>query len=249
MYFDCMMKKLCVYNYRKPIFLFVCMLAPVLLQAQTDVDRYNSYLEASNQVLLVTAPDWNATQGSLQLYLRTNKHHPWKLVNQFAVTLGRNGLAYDRHNILTGPAPAFIKKEGDGKSPVGIFSLGPVFSYHPLQDLKMPFKKIDTSDICVDDTHSAFYNTWVNTDTASHKDWNSFEHMKQNDDSYEYGVWVKYNSDKIFSGDGSCIFLHVWGSNTTPTSGCTAMEKQNMITLIRWLDDKKHPVLLQFVTK
>jgi L,D-peptidoglycan transpeptidase YkuD (ErfK/YbiS/YcfS/YnhG family) len=238
-----------MYHSRKTVFLFLCMLVPVLMQAQTVIDKYNSYLKSSNQVLFVTAPDWNATQGSMQLYSRTNKHYPWKLVNQFAVTLGRNGLAYDGHNILPRPVPVLIKHEGDGKSPAGIFSLGTVFSYHLLNDLKMPFKKIDTSDICVDDMRSSYYNTWVNTDTASHKDWNSFEHMKQNDDAYEYGVWVKYNSDKIFAGDGSCIFLHVWGSNTTPTSGCTAMEKQNMITIIHWLDDKQHPVLLQLVMK
>lgn len=113
----------------------------------------------------------------------------------------------------------------------------------------MPFKKVDTTDICVDDVHSAFYNTWVNTDTAVRKDWNSFEHMKANDSSYEYGVWVKYNSDQIFSGNGSCIFLHVWAGNTSPTAGCTAMEKQNMIMVIHWLNDTQHPVLLQVVEK
>ncbi len=113
----------------------------------------------------------------------------------------------------------------------------------------MPFKKVDATDICVDDVQSAYYNTLVNTDTASRKDWNSFEHMRRKDEAYEYGVWVKYNSDKIFSGDGSCIFLHVWAGNTSPTAGCTAMEKQNMITVIHWLDDKQQPVLLQLVEK
>lgn len=232
------------------MFLFlVWIFMPVLLSAQSAVDKYNFHLKASNQVVFVTAAAWNATQGSMQLYQRAGNQQPWKLMHKFAVTLGRNGVAFDRNSTLPKPVPAAIKQEGDGKSPPGIFRLGPVFSYHLLNGLRMPFKKVDTTDICVDDVHSAFYNTWVNTDTAVRKDWNSFEHMKANDSSYEYGVWVKYNSDQIFSGNGSCIFLHVWAGNTSPTAGCTAMEKQNMIMVIHWLNDTQHPVLLQVVEK
>ena len=222
---------------------------PVLLHAQSPVDKYNSYLASNNQVVFVTAPDWNAIQGSMQLYQRASDRDAWKLITQFAVTLGRNGMAVDKQSMLPKPVSAVIKREGDGKSPAGIFGLGPVFSYHSLEHLKMPFKKVDTTDICVDDVRSAAYNTLVHTDTATHKDWNSFEHMKLSDDEYEYGVWVKYNSDKIFAGNGSCIFLHVWLGSSSPTAGCTAMEKQNILTLIHWLDEKQHPVLLQLVEK
>jgi L,D-peptidoglycan transpeptidase YkuD (ErfK/YbiS/YcfS/YnhG family) len=222
------------------------IMAPLLLHAQ-PFKQYSSYLKRNNQLVLVQATNWNTTQGTLQLYSRKNRHHSWKLNNQFAVTLGRNGLASDRRSVLAGLPTSTIKKEGDGKSPAGLFGLGPVFSYHQLQNLKMPFKTISSGDICVDDVRSSHYNTWVNTDTASHKDWNSFEQMKQDDDSYEYGVWVKYNSATIAAGDGSCIFLHVWGGNAIPTAGCTAMDKQNMIALIYWLDHTKRPVLLQLV--
>ena len=222
---------------------------PLLLRAQSTIDKYDTFLKANNQVVLVTATDWHTTHGLMQLYQRPNAHSQWKLAHQFAVTLGRNGLAFDGRSVLPKPASAVVKHEGDGKSPSGIFRLGPVFSYHEMNDLKMPFQKVDTTDICVDDIRSAYYNTLVNVDTVSHKDWNSFEHMRSSDDSYEYGVWVKYNSDKIFSGDGSCIFLHVWAGGNSSTAGCTAMEKQNIITLIHWLDNNENPVLLQVADK
>jgi L,D-peptidoglycan transpeptidase YkuD (ErfK/YbiS/YcfS/YnhG family) len=237
-----------VNNIKNTFFLFFIFL-PVLLHAQNSVDRYNTYLTLSNQVVFVTATDWKAIQGTMKLYQRAKNNRPWKLTHHFTVTLGRNGLGFDKQSVLPKPDAVVIKHEGDGKSPVGIFRLGPVFSYHPLKRLKMPFKKVDTTDICVDDVHSIYYNTMVNIDTASRKDWNSFEHMKANNESYEYGVWVKYNADKIFAGNGSCIFLHVWAGNTSPTAGCTAMEKQNIIKLIHWLDSKKQPVLLQIVEK
>lgn len=243
------MNKNQVYSGIKKALFCLILFIPLLLLSQVPVNKYNSYLATNNQVVFVTAPDWNASQGLMQLYERTDNSHPWKLIHEFAVTLGRNGLAFDPKSNLSKPNSITTKHEGDGKSPAGIFTLGPVFSYHSFDSLKMPFKKVDTSDICVDDIHSAYYNTLVNTDTASHKDWNSFEHMKATDDSYEYGVWVRYNSDKIFVGNGSCIFLHVWAGSTSSTAGCTAMEKQNMITVIHWLDEKQHPVLLQLVDK
>ena len=235
------------YNTVKQVFLIVCLHMPVLLLSQTQIDKYDSYLAASNQVVFVTAKSWNANQGLLKLYQRKNNRNGWQIAQQFAVTLGRNGLAFDRRSVLPKPSGVVIKHEGDGKSPVGIFNLGPVFSYHPLQGLHMRFKKVDTTDLCIDDVHSAYYNTLVQTDTAADRDWSSSEHMRPNNDSYEYGVWIKYNSDKIFSGEGSCIFLHVWAGINSSTAGCTAMEKRNMITLIRWLKNKKHPVLLQIV--
>lgn len=235
--------------YKVNLFLLVCFLIPVLPQAQNALHTYNSYIQTSNQVVFVRASGWNATQGSMQLCQRKDNRHSWKVIHQFAVTFGRNGLAFDRHSVLPKPATANTKQEGDGKSPAGIFRLGPVFSYHSLDGLKMPFTKVDTTDICVDDIRSAYYNTLVNTDTARQKDWNSFEHMRRNDDLYEYGVWVKYNSEKVFADDGSCIFLHVWAGHSSPTAGCTALEKHNMITLIHWLDSKQNPILVQVVEK
>lgn len=220
---------------------------PVLLIAQPNINEYNKYLTLNNQVVFVTATNYNAAHGKMQLYHRRNSDRKWKLKAEFEVTLGRNGLAFDRKSILNKPAFAVVKQEGDGRSPAGIFALGPVFSYHTIQDLHMPFKKVDTTDICVDDIKSAFYNRLVNTDTLQHKDWNSFEYMRRKDSLYEYGVWVKYNTDTIFAGNGSCIFLHVWGGINSATSGCTAMQKENMLLLIHWLNSKYHPVLLQLV--
>ena len=138
------------------------------------------------------------------------------------------------------------KHEGDGKSPAGIFKLGKVFSYHNVQHLKMPFVQVDTNFYCVDDVASSYYNTLIKQDTSNHN-FNSFEYMRRKDSLYEYGVWVLYNSEPVINGNGSCIFLHIWNDENSPTSGCTAMAKENMLKLINWLDEEKKPVLLQVV--
>jgi L,D-peptidoglycan transpeptidase YkuD (ErfK/YbiS/YcfS/YnhG family) len=88
---------------------------------------------------------------------------------------------------------------------------------------------VDTTDIYVDDVNSAYYNRLTDVDTVKNKDWNSFEYMKRMDDQYEYGIWVQYNPKNYTPGRGSCIFLHVWENDNTPTVGCTAMSKGNML--------------------
>lgn len=170
---------------------------------------------------------------------------PWKQVDAFPVTVGSSGIAWDETTLIPHDITLPAKREGDGKSPAGIFKLGPVFSYHPLKKLRLPFKQVDTADICVDDVSSVYYNRLTDADTVPHKDWNSFEYMHRKDEQYEYGIWVQYNNDKIFAGRGSCIFLHVWVNDHTPTAGCTAMSKEKMIKTIRWIDERKKPVLVQ----
>ncbi len=206
---------------------------------------YGLFPESSNQVLFVKTPHASSITGTMVLYERKNKNRPWKQVDAFPVTVGSSGLAWDETTIPPRNISLPAKHEGDGKSPAGIFKLGPVFSYHPLKKLRMPFKQVDSNDICVDDVSSVYYNRLTDADTVARKDWNSFEYMHRKDEQYEYGIWVRYNSDKTFAGRGSCIFLHVWVNMHTPTAGCTAMSKEKMIKTIRWIDERKKPVLVQ----
>lgn len=229
---------------------FIFSIAVILLcniKITAQCINCNLFPKKSAQVLFVKTSNDSSTTGELFLYQRSNKKGKWKIVDSFHVTVGRSGLAWDEKSGLLPQSGAVTKKEGDGKSPAGIFKLGPVFSYNKIDKIKMPFQQVDTTDICVDDAGSIYYNRLIDVDTLAYKDWNSFEYMHRNDALYEYGVWVQYNSDKIFAGKGSCIFLHVWNNNSTPTSGCTAMSKENMIKIIHWLDARKNPVLVQVV--
>ncbi len=226
------------------LFMLICLLANHL-QAQS-IKAFNKYLTYNNQVLFVKTISEDSIQGTMFLYERNSNRKPWKPIDSFPVVVGRAGLAKgEQANVLFGNNMP-VKKEGDGKSPAGIFPLGDVFSYHKLDHLKMPFVQVDTNFYCVDDMASSYYNTLVVKDTAKEV-FNSFEYMKRKDSLYEYGVWVLYNSNPVETGNGSCIFIHVWRGENNGTSGCTAMSKQNILRLIRWLDKKKNPILLQIV--
>ena len=199
------------------------------------------------QKIEVITGDWNAVHGKMYLWERKDTVSEWELYTSFDINVGRNGFAVDSTQQSLFSQNKKIKHEGDGCSPAGIFTLGKIFSYHNITDLRMPFKQVDENDLCVDDRQSVYYNTLIDADTIASPDYHSFETMRRKDDQYEYGVWVNYNTEPARPGNGSCIFLHIWKDPSTGTSGCTSMSRNNMLQLIHWLDENKNPVLVQFV--
>ncbi|KTD24598.1 L,D-transpeptidase family protein [Legionella maceachernii] len=134
----------------------------------------------------------------------------------------------------SGVAPIGKKREGDLKTPAGLYSLGEAFGFQPLA-LKMDYKYITPDDKYVDDVNSKDYNHWVNgkTEAKSYE----FMHVK----FYKMGIVVNYNKDPIVPGAGSAIFMHLWKSANTPTAGCIAMDKQHLLAILLWLDKNQHP--------
>ncbi len=55
--------------------------------------------------------------------------------------------------------------------------------------------------------------------------------MRRDDDLYTWVVELAHNAQRT-PGEGSCIFLHVWGSAKSTTSGCTAMAEDKLAALI-----------------
>lgn len=205
----------------------------------------DSLLKENLQMIEVKTNQLPDIKGMMYLYERKSKEDKFSLKDSFPVTIGKNGFAWDNTSPFKFGSQR-IKREGDGCSPAGIFTLGKIFSYHQLENLKMPFIMVDENDLCVDDVNSIYYNQLVDAAVTDANAYNSFEHMKRKDDLYEYGVWVNYNTTETIAGNGSCIFLHIWKDENSPTSGCTAMSRENMLKLIDWLDEKKNPVLIQY---
>lgn len=230
----------------KYVALSFLLFSPACFVNAQSIIVFNHLLTGSNQVLYVTTSSVNDFRGTMVLFERKNYHKRWMRVDSFTVVVGRAGLAKDAQPNISFNNIMPVKREGDGRSPAGIFRLGDVFSYHALSNLRMPFILVDTNFYCVDDATSAYYNTLIVNDTAK-STFNSFEYMRRKDDLYEYGIWVLYNNNPVNPGSGSCIFIHVWNNEHSGTAGCTAMSKENILKLIYWLNKKKNPVLLQVV--
>ncbi|MGD9628926.1 MAG: L,D-transpeptidase [Pyrinomonadaceae bacterium] len=198
----------------------------------------------SLQAVVVTTDDWTATSGEAQAYERKDPTSKWKAFGkEFDIVLGRTGLAWAQDS-----APETVgdfKKEGDGKSPAGMFPL--TFGFGKAESItsKLSYRKIEDQTECVDDPESTHYNKVVGRLQVGIFDWKSSEKMALITPEYDLGVFVGYNSYPVVKGNGSCIFLHIWKDARSPTSGCTAMARNDLERIVEWLDPTKNPYLVQ----
>ncbi|MDP2846774.1 MAG: hypothetical protein Q8O35_01130 [Humidesulfovibrio sp.] len=199
------------------------------------------------QLLLVVAEDWQYTETVLQRFERSSPDAAWARVGQpLPVNLGRSGLGWGRglHGQALGAGP--VKREGDGRAPAGLFGLGVGFAQDPAEvgAARLPLLRTDATLFCVDDAASPQYNQIVQTG-GKPAAWRSAEDMVRTDGQYRLGVFVRHNTDPVEPGAGSCIFLHIWPRQGVASSGCTSMAADDMLSLLRWLDADKGPVLAQ----
>lgn len=201
----------------------------------------------TQQILLVTTKGWDTVLGSAQrLEIQGTKFQ--NVGSPFAVVVGKTGLAWGLGirssdlDITDGP----VKKEGDKKSPAGIFALPSAFGYaaEPPRQTQLPYFPVTSTSECVDDSNSRHYNELLDGSKVT-KDWVSSEVMLRNDNFYQWGIFVSHNSHPARPGAGSCIFLHIWEGPSEGTVGCTAMQEGNILLLFGWLDRKKKPILVQ----
>ena len=195
----------------------------------------------TKQIILVTTPSWESCQGKLYQYERSSTGE-WVLQKpSIPVVVGKNGMAWGL-GLHTNPAGP-VKREGDGKSPSGVFTLGPAFGHHPFQT-KMDFFSLNSDIEAVDDPSSRYYNQIVDRQKISAIDWTSSEKMGEIS-LYELGLVIHHNWETPVPGAGSAIFMHLWRDEVSGTAGCTAMSHQNLSELLQWLDPQKKPLLIQ----
>jgi L,D-peptidoglycan transpeptidase YkuD (ErfK/YbiS/YcfS/YnhG family) len=230
-----------------------CVSAP----AQAGPSKSDAFAR-STQMIVVTTSGWNAVEGRLRRYERATVHEEWRPVGDpISIVVGRNGLAWGIGVVPTDDAQVRsagdpVKREGDGKTPAGVFSLGTAFGYasEPLQGLRMPYLNLTASIECVDDPGSKHYNRIVDRSVIA-PDWNSSEHMRNAGESYRWGVVVNHNgtvtgdTNAPEPGGGSCVFLHIWHSHDQGTAGCTAMSQTELENLLTWLDPTRKPALVE----
>ncbi|MEY3052193.1 MAG: hypothetical protein RLY31_1978 [Bacteroidota bacterium] len=219
--------------------LLVCQLVQTIAQGlPTDLPP----LTGCRQLVLVVSPNDTSVHARLACY--SLEGQGWASAGiRTPVVLGRTGLAWGagKHPVVAGRK----KAEGDGKSPAGVFALGPVFgrAADGQRRFRMPYLPLTEQLECVDDPASGHYNRLVSRGAVT-PDWNSSEHMAAVGPQYDWGLFVHHNVPASPSG-GSCIFLHVWGGATEPTAGCTAMPEDDLLALLEWLDPDQSPRLVQ----
>jgi len=199
---------------------------PVSVMPQTDEKEAGlpgqALLVVSERFLFWTSP---------ALYACEKREGRWRQVFEpMKAAVGRNGFA-----------PPGEKREGDGRTPSGIFGLGPAFGYAPQASTRMPYRQATSDDLWVDDPKAPDYNRWVKQNETQAA---SFEKMKRDDDQYKFGVVIEYNTDPVIPGYGSAIFLHIWKAPGAATAGCIAVSEEDIVKILGWLDPAARPVII-----
>lgn len=200
----------------------------------------------ARQLVLVVTPDWNAAQGELRTFERSRRS--WRSAAPLQpVAIGKSGAGWGLGLHAAQPGP--VKKEGDGRSPAGVYAIGTAFGYAAREATALPYLALGPGDWCIDVAGSPLYNRIVDESTVGRDAVaGSSEPMRRDlhangDKAYEVGFVIEHNASGA-PGAGSCIFAHVWKSADTGTAGCTAMPADAMRRLLRWLRPDAHPVFV-----
>ena len=128
------------------------------------------------------------------------------------------------------------KKEGDKKTPKGIFEI------EHLYFRKDRIKKPSTSLKCIEIKKEM---GWCN-DILFPKKYNKLfkikkkikhEKLKRNDNKYDLLIPIKHNFTKPIVGLGSCIFIHLT-KDYRPTAGCIALKEKDFLIMLKLIKKK-----------
>ena len=128
------------------------------------------------------------------------------------------------------------KKEGDKKTPRGIFNIGNLY-YRKDKYLK-PTTKLKCIAIkksmgwCDDPKNKKYYNKLIKIKKNI-----KHETLYRKDSKYNFIIPIKYNSKKIKLGRGSAIFIHLT-KDYKKTLGCIALKENDFLILLKLINKK-----------
>ncbi len=207
----------------------------------------NGSPQSSLKLILVVASDWNATRGELALFSRDTLQAPWKRLGKpSSCTLGRNGLAWGR-GLADPNLPGSRKKEGDGKTPAGVFSLPLAFGYDAPEiasqsGIRMPYLELSPSTVCVTDSHSVAFNDIADSRNPKNATWTRQDRMVRDNNANRLGLFIGHNRQSPKPEAGSCVFLDIQPNQ--PTGGSIGCSESLLREILVWLDPASNPIIV-----
>ena len=178
---------------------------------------------AAGQAVVVTAERYGTTTATFTAYQREGDG--WRRAfGPWPANLGTRGLA-----------PPGEKREGDGRTPSGVYGFDFFFGVAPDPGVKFPYRRVTDRIVWDDDPASPLYNTWVDLDRQQA---GAEPEPMFVSPAYDHGAVIDYNTDRT-PGLGSAIFLHV--SKGGPTAGCVSLPAGQLVEVLRWLDPTRNP--------
>lgn len=123
------------------------------------------------------------------------------------------------------------KREGDGATPLGIYTLRRVLyraDRGEKPDTALPVREILPDDGWCDAPEDPAYNRPVRLPYPA-----SCEEMTRKDELYDIVVVLSHNDAPPLPGLGSAIFFHCAKPDYPPTLGCVALKRSDLEAVLR----------------
>ena len=181
-----------------------------------EIDKIN--IPADSQVLITLAGSRSSDTGELNVYTKGDDG-AWKTVYAgIRAKYGMNGL--------------YKEKEGDSKTPVGVFKMNTPFGIaDSAEGFPDNYIKVDPDMYWNGDSASDRYNKLVNVKEYTAFDRSASEHLINYSGYYDYCIDTGYNYEGT-PYRGSAIFLHCV-INDEHTHGCIAIPKEYMTEIMK----------------
>lgn len=123
-----------------------------------------------------------------------------------------------------------LKREGDGGTPLGRFPVRLVLYRSdriPRPRTPLPVRAIRAEDGWCDDPMDRNYNRLVRLPSKR-----SAEGLMRDDRLYDLILVLGYNDRPRIRGKGSAIFVHLARDGYTPTEGCVALSRRDLLAVL-----------------
>lgn len=129
-----------------------------------------------------------------------------------------------------GVVPADDKREGDGATPAGLWTMRRVFfrpDREPPPVTALPVRALAEDDGWCDAPDDPAYNRPVRLPYPA-----SAERLWRDDHVYDLIVAISHNDDPPVSRMGSAVFLHLAHGDFRPTEGCVALTRPDLLSIL-----------------
>ena len=182
-------------------------------------DKWNQLLETYEKDSSVNQLIFVKYQGGsdAQVIFYEKETNSWKEAFSCQAYVGKNGIDKE--------------KEGDQKTPTGVFSFTKAFGIKDNPGAKLPYIILNPHLYWCED--EPWYNTKVDVRETPHTC--TGEHLISYAPQYHYVLALNYNPECTF-GKGSAIFLHCIGAKSY-TGGCVAVSESDMVRILQSVDE------------
>jgi L,D-peptidoglycan transpeptidase YkuD (ErfK/YbiS/YcfS/YnhG family) len=199
------------------------------------------------QLVVVTAKDFSASSGLLRRFARQGPDAPWQEVGgAVPCRLGRNGLGVGRGLVDFSDGP--VKKQGDGRTPAGLFRLPEAFGYADeaaarAAGVRLPYAALTDRSACVTAPDSPLFGRIAGPEAREAGGAVRQERMVRDDRANVWGLVVGHNREQPDPGAGACVFVNVRPASGPATGGSVGCPEDVAAGLAAWLDPAGAPVL------